>query len=152
MNINIHSLKSIYISILFNDIELATATGFLVKKDDNMYLITNRHVVTGRNNQTNKCLDEINASIPNKLDIWFPHKTPEEYKWSKISYELYDENDNPLWIEHPIYRNKVDVIALKLGVFEQNLFCYSINSSYEPIVTDNVFIIGYPYGYNIRPK
>lgn len=152
MTVNIHSLKSLYLSICFDDKELATATGFIVKKDDILYLITNRHVLTGRNNQTNQCLDEINAAIPNKLDIWFPHKTLEEYKWSKISYNLYDENDNPLWIEHPTYKNKVDVVALKLGTFEQDLFCYSISSSYEPIVTDNVFIIGYPYGYNIRPK
>lgn len=32
MNVNINSLKSIYISMLFNDIKLATATGFLIKE------------------------------------------------------------------------------------------------------------------------
>lgn len=152
MQININSLKSIYISILFNDIELATATGFLVNKDSNIYLVTNRHVVTGRDNQTNKCLDQTHAGIPNMLEIWFPYKTREYYKWSKISYNLYDESNNPLWIEHPIYKNKVDVVALKLGKFEQNIFCYNLNSSYEPIVTESVFIIGYPFGYNVRPK
>ena len=54
MNININSLKSIYISILFNETELATATGFLINQGSEIYLITNRHVVTGRDNQTNK--------------------------------------------------------------------------------------------------
>lgn len=32
------------------------------------------------------------------------------------------------------------------------MFCYNVNNSYEPIVTENVFIIGYPFGYNVRPK
>ena len=152
MQVNINSLKSIYISILFNDMELATATGFLVSKESNIYLVTNRHVVTGRDNQTNKCLDRIHAAIPNILEIWIPYKTSEYYKWYKIRYNLYDESNNPLWMEHPIYKNKVDVVALNLGKFEQNIFCYNINSSYVPIVTENVFIIGYPFGYNVRPK
>lgn len=152
MNININSLKSIYLSILFNEIELATATGFLINQGSEIYLITNRHVVTGRDNQTNKCLDQVNAGIPNKIKIWFPYRENNYYKWSNISYDLYNANGEPLWMEHPIYKNKADVIALNLGTFDQNLFCYNIHSPYSPIVTENVFIIGYPFGYNVRPK
>lgn len=152
MNININSLKSIYISSLFDNTELATATGFLISKDDSVYLITNRHVVTGRDNQTGKCLDKINAATPNKLNIWIPYKLNQEYKCSTMCYDLYDINDNPLWLEHPIYKNKVDVVALKLDNLKPNEFCHSLNCFYEPIVTENVFIIGYPFGYNVRPK
>lgn len=152
MNINIHSLKSIYITILFNETQLATATGFLVHKENELYLITNRHVVTGRDNQTDKCLDEITAATPNKLKIWFPHRDIENYKWSNISIDLYDDNGNMKWLEHPKYKNKVDVVAIPLGTFDQITFCYNIKSSYNPIVTENIFIIGYPFGYNIRPK
>ena len=53
MDINVNSLKSLYITIYYNETKLGTASGFIVKEKEKLYLITNRHVVTGRNNQTN---------------------------------------------------------------------------------------------------
>ena len=152
MNVNINSIKSIYISIMLNETELATATGFIVNKNNNLYLITNRHVVTGKDNQTDECLDKIHAGIPNKIKFWFPYEENGYFKWSVICLDLYDVNEKPVWLEHPVYKNKVDVVALNLGSFNQTKFYYSCKSSYSPIVTENVFIIGYPFGYNVRPK
>ena len=151
MTVNINTLKSIYISIFFNETKLATATGFLVNNNNKIYLITNRHVVTGRDNITNKCLNAY-AAEPNRLEIWIPYFDDNSYKWSLLSINLYDEEQTPLWIEHPMYKSKIDVVALDLGYFKQNIFCYSISTNYEPIVTENVFIIGYPFGYEVRPK
>ena len=143
------SVKSIYVSIMYNDINLATATGFLITRNNNIYLVTNRHVVTGRNNQTNECLDP-NAAIPNKIKAWIPFRENEKYKWIEKTCDLYDKDELPMWFEHPLYQNRVDVVALKLGNLEQNMCYYNTNSFYNPIVTENVFIIGYPFGYNIR--
>lgn len=62
-----------------------------MSKDSTLFLVTNRHVVTVKNNQTNQCLEEKNAAIPNKLKIWFPHKTIEELRWSNRVIDLFDE-------------------------------------------------------------
>lgn len=152
INVNINSVKSVYITIFFNDIKLASATGFLVNKEDITYLITNRHVVTGRNNETRECLDKINGSIPNKLKVWLPSEIDEGYGWRNIDIDLYDSDENQTWLEHPTYKEKVDVVAIKLGKYNQTKpFCYYLKSNYKPSITQNLFILGYPFGLDINP-
>ena len=156
MRVNVSSMKSIYIDVYYNEQKLSTASGFLVNKDGAIYLITNRHVVTGRNNETGECLDEKFCAIPNKLMAWFPHIEYKEnekyYRWSKINIELYDDKEQRLWKEHPNFKEKVDVVAIMLGHYDQFQFCYDLNSRYEPTVTEKVYIIGYPFGYDLSPQ
>ena len=45
ITINVNSIRSLYITAYYNETELATATGFIVNKNNESYLITNRHVV-----------------------------------------------------------------------------------------------------------
>ena len=149
MNINMFSIKSLYLEVYYNGIKLSTATGFTIEKDSVIYLVTNRHVVTGRHNETGECLDK-DLSIPNKLYVWFPYKEGNSYIWSKIKIDLYDEEDKKLWMEHPLYKDKVDVVAIKMGLYNQNIFSYGLESKYEPIVTEQLYIVGYPFG--ISPK
>lgn len=151
ITVNINSIKSLYILIFYNDIELASATGFLVNKNNDFYLITNRHVVTGRNNETGNCLDP-NLSIPNKLRIFFPYFKDNNYIWGELDINLYDDKGNQKWLEHPVYKEKVDVVALFLGKHDQFEFCHNLISNYKPIVTENVYIIGYPFGFNVNPQ
>lgn len=150
ININVNSLKSLYITIYYNETKLGTASGFMVKEKDNLYLITNRHVVTGRNNQTNECLNRM-AAIPNKLKVWIPQLKNNEYIWSNVEIKLYKEN-KPLWFEHRKYGSKVDVIAIYLGKDNINTFFYSLNSNYKTIVTEQLYIVGYPFGYEVNPQ
>ena len=152
LTVDRHSIKSIYLTPRFNEQELASATGFIVKRNNEYFLITNRHVVTGRHNITNKCLDEKHSGIPNNLMAWIPFNDGIMINWKAVSISLYDENENPIWMEHPIYKNKIDVVALKLSMNIDDIFCYNLMSDYVPIVTGSVFIIGYPYGFNVNPK
>lgn len=150
ITVNINSIKSLYIDIFYNEIKLASATGFLVNKENDLYLITNRHVVTGRNNEDGQCLDS-NMAIPNKLQVLFPHFKDGYYVWSNINIELYKE-EIPIWLEHPFYKDKVDVVAIYFGKYNQFQFCHNLIYDYKPIVTENVFIIGYPFGFNVNPN
>lgn len=150
MHININSLKSLYVSIYFDDLKIGTATGFLINDNDNLYLITNRHVVTGRNNQTNKCLDKM-CSIPNKIKVWIPQYANQIYQWNNLEIKLYNEERKPIWKEHKKLKNKVDVIAIYLGKKTINTFYYESKSDYSPIVTEQMYIIGYPFGFDVNP-
>ena len=182
---NKNTNKSLYIKSCFNDdntkfegIILSTATGFLVKENEEIFLITNRHVVTGKNIFTGNLLDNKMASVPNELIIEFPYEVrrinSDDKFWSNpFKVKLYQHDtiiyDEKLWIEHPIYKDKVDIIAINVTSICKNSIevLYNIgNCSYVniplyeniasmdiiPKVTDPVFVVGYPYGYSTTSK
>lgn len=63
------SLKSLFIEMLFNDTLLAVATGFVVFALRGPVLVTNRHNVTGRDQNSGQPLDPRNGGVPNRLVI-----------------------------------------------------------------------------------
>lgn len=151
--INPNTVKSLYINVCFNETVIAYATGFLVNQNGKIYLITNRHVVTGKNNETGECLDSKTQAIPNNLKVWIPYSNNKDnVLWRLQTIKLYDENENKLWLEHPVYKEKVDVVALFFIGTITNIITHNSETSYNPIITENVFIIGYPYGYLISPN
>ena len=109
----------------------------------------------GRNPFNNDCLDEY-CSIPNNLIITY-HKYIGEnnWKWTKEKIELYDENDNPRWHEHPVFKNQVDVVAIPFDL-NANILSYNegfnIDSNYNLNITDTIYAIGFPYGYFVKSK
>ncbi|MEW2918021.1 hypothetical protein AB1A64_13185 [Ruegeria sp. ANG10] len=126
---------------------LAPATGFFWRHGGKTYLVTNRHVVTGRyaNNQPLK-----DGFDPLFLDAHFYQKsgqarqgyTPVELK--RIRKTLY-KNCEPDWIEHPDDRN-FDVVAIELC---ESLDVYAVNDKeqHDEIWLEagaDCFVVGYP--------
>lgn len=146
----IKSLKSLYIDIKYNEVTLGSATGFVVEYNSKKYFITNRHVVTGRHNETGECMNRM-GSVPNILRIVVPIIKENGAAWTSLEIELYDKKDNPNWLEHPIYGEKVDVVAVELSNFDYGSVNYSVFGDGEVVVTDTVYIVGYPYGYSVLP-
>ena len=68
------SWMSLYIETYFNETFLSNATGFVLESKNNFYLITNRHVLTGRHQDTDEPLHSMKA-IPNKIKIYLGCKT-----------------------------------------------------------------------------
>ena len=64
-SVNENSSKPVFIDIYFNELKLGSATGFQIQNKQK-YLVTNWHVVSGKNFITNQCLNDLGA-IPNKL-------------------------------------------------------------------------------------
>lgn len=152
--IDLSSLGSLFVKIYYNDIQLGSATAFIVNDNKQNYLVTNRHVVTGKNNITNKIINTMGA-IPNKIIVEIPTYHPETntFNWNKKTINLYDSNENPIWMEHCEYKEKMDVVAIKLDESIKLSITYSLDSSnFLCSICDNVKIIGYPFGYNINPK
>lgn len=151
--IDISSLCSLYVEVYYENIFLGTATAFIVEnKVKEQYLITNRHVVTGRNNIDNKVMDKMGA-IPNKLIVQIPeyHKEDDMFIWNQWQINLY-KNGKERWLEHPRLKNKMDVIAIKLEKMVSNM-CYLIEeTNYLCSICDNIKIIGYPFGYKVNKK
>lgn len=163
MDIEIPTTKSLYIEMYFDETLLSSGTAILVanNRDSHCALITNRHNVTGRNQDTDECLNN-NAAIPNYIVIHF-HKNVENFEevgqgWKEVRLPLYREDGEPYWIEHPLLGAKADIVALNLSwgsdiiklpyYLETDLD--NINLAIGPAET--VSVIGFPFGLSSYGK
>jgi trypsin-like peptidase len=139
-----------------NDIDAAIASGFLWQHDGSAYLITNWHNVTG--------LDPINGQSLSKsaiqpthveLPLLFKADTTSDgrtmLKRKRYSIPLYNDGGVPSWLEHSVFGNRVDVVAIKIAGMDSSLASLPVNSlgsfvDFEPQVGDDVFVLGYPGG------
>lgn len=139
----------LYIELLFNEMVLASGTGFTILIDSGIYLVTNRHNVTGKDNFTGKCISR-QLSVPNKIRIH--HHKYQKIGEKTVSVEhLYDDEGNPLWYEHPILKEMVDVVAVKINMellSDVHIFPLNENESvrFRYGVTETVSVVGFPYG------
>jgi Trypsin-like peptidase domain len=152
-NYNPLSLSSYFVYARFNDRSLSSATAFFIKQNSDFFLITNWHVVSGRNAQTNECLDK-DCAIPNNLLIRL-HKDSDFIEFEDYEINLTNEFGVHLWLEHPEHGRNVDVVAIKVNL-PSHLLVENIEKSIEPmnentkeVIADDVFIIGYPFGLSV---
>jgi hypothetical protein len=146
MVIDEFSTKPLYLETFRENIGIGVATGFLVKKNALYYLITNWHVVTGRNPYNNQAL-VAGTSNPNILKVWF-HGTVLG-QWVQNEIRLIDAAGNKLWLEHP-RGIEVDVVAVPLSPMV-NTSLYDIDlalANFDIMVypSEAVSIIGFPEG------
>lgn len=145
--ISVQSCQSLFVTCCFNEIEVGQGTAFVAKGPrGSNFLLTNRHVVTGRDNDTGKVL-HAQAAIPRTLKVM--HNAVEGVgTFVERTVPLYGEGDAPLWIEHPSYPT-ADLVALKIpnddGIV---LHPYEINAlalgEIEP--GSPVYVVGFPFG------
>lgn len=145
------SYTSYYVESCFNETFLASGTCFFIKRKDSTFLITNWHVVSGRNNESLEHLDKIHAAIPNNLKVHI-FKNQEIVEREIFTIPILDEEENPLWLEHPSLKEKVDVIAIKVDI-PSNLYIVYVEDAIEPYnektkanIKDDVFVLGFPFG------
>ena len=144
------SQTSYFVECLFNDITLSTGTCFFLRKGSDYYLITNWHIVTGKNPITKTNLRP-DGAIPNRLKIKV-FKNQEIMEWTDLIINLQDINGNNLWLKHPSHKEMVDVVALKVQipgdylVFDIEHFIEPFNEDTVARIKDDVFIIGFPFG------
>jgi hypothetical protein len=163
--IHLNSLKSVRIEILSENTKkhLSWASGFLIEKNDKIFLVTNWHVVSGRNFETDNILHSSGA-FPGFLNLFYTGtKEKKIIKVKTNEVPLYkmknkkEKTEIPLWLEHPIMGSKIDVIALDItrhlykGIKYET---YRFNREYknELMVMDNVFIIGFPLTSSTTPN
>lgn len=106
------SLQSLLIEMQFNSQPLSTGTAFVVNTPTKgPHLITNRHNVTGRNQETGDLLSKT-GGIPSHVVVVHNRKG-QCGQWTQKIEPLY-ANDQPRWIEHPTLGAKADFVALQL--------------------------------------
>jgi hypothetical protein len=151
MSLDRLSLSTVPITPLFNNRELGGATGFVWKRRERIYLITNWHVVSALDLFTKAHLSE-GGGRPNKLRCHFLIRVG-EYDRELIDVPIRDEDDRPLWLIHSLQgRRAIDVVALPLDYedLKASVTLLPVNDlapgKIAIMVGMDVFILGYPFG------
>jgi Trypsin-like peptidase domain len=141
------SIMSLLIQLRENGQVIATGTGFVAQSQKGPILITNRHNVTGKHQDTGQILHskgktptelEIIHNQAGKLGSWVPRVEP-----------LY-AGSAPLWVEHPTLGARVDCVALPLTqTNDVQFYPYDPNNPGTRIPcgpADIVTVVGFPFG------
>ncbi len=124
-----------------NGKSLGTATGFIVERDANRYLVTNRHVVRG---------EQPNAlpKLPTELTV-MQHVAGHLGQWTPRTERLYD-NGQPRWYEHPVQPLDIDIAVLPLsndaGIDVYGYDPWDNNRMLSAQLSEPLNIIGFPFG------
>ena len=129
-----------------------SATGFFFKKEDEKYLITNRHVV----------IDELKQNFPDILKFKVHTSRETTTLTRNLEIPLYD-GENKLWYEHPDNstinnpEEKIDLAAIKINDLLEtqdaiDFFTVTDLPTTNLILNlgDSCVIIGYPYSFHDR--
>jgi hypothetical protein len=151
----------------FADKPISSATAFTVWRghdESQRWLVTNWHVVTGRDPETGQALDRVTARVPDELHIACLVKgsPTQRVRWQIVKEHLYDTDGDPLWLEHPVHGRKADVVALPMTQhrghvgevdlwgydpwFEDTLAPDDIARGLPVGVSRPLSIIGFPFG------
>ena len=157
--ISVESVSSIYLDVGTKlGGKLSNASGALLRLGNGpTFLVTNRHVVTGLHQGTNKTLSKSGA-VPDQIVALIPAEEPTEgMVFYGIELSLVDKDFSPLWIEHPTLGAKADIVALPLhniSVPPEQIrrFTYDLT---KPRVAylgpgDIVSVVGFPFGKSVN--
>lgn len=144
------SVQSLFIQTQHNGQPLTSATGFVVQSRYGPVLLTNRHVLTGRDQNTGQPLAP-QGQTPTEVVIIHNRKEAVG-QWLARMEPLYD---GPVrrWFEHPEFGERMDVAALRLtaltdvSIYAHDLAEPAAGSSLLLGPSDPVSIVGFPFGH-----
>lgn len=122
------------------------ATGFVVLHRGELHLVTNWHVLAGRNSETSEPLHP-SLAIPVELRIRHVAERGAA-RWTNVVEPLYDADGAPRWREHRTHGSNVDIAVLPLSQLEnvQGMPFDFVPLSGVPAldVGSSLKVIGYP--------
>jgi hypothetical protein len=151
--VEIPTMKSLFIEMRTGEVAIATGTAFLIANDRQSHctLVTARHNVTGRHQDTHECLSKT-AAIPDALVVYF-HKTGDSIgEWKAVTLPIYRPDGTPLWVEHPRLGAAADVVALNVRWGNDvNKLPYYLKTNLDRMnlavgPAEPVSVIGFPFG------
>lgn len=141
------SVQSLLIEMQFNGQSLSTGTAFVVDTRKGPHLVTNRHNVTGRNQETGAPLSST-GGIPNHIVV-IHNRKGHLGQWLPKAEPLLSDG-KPRWVEHPTLGPKADFVVLKLtDLNDVDLFPYDLATPSKQLhvgPADAVSVIGFPFG------
>lgn len=134
------------IVIIQNGTPVGTATGFFYAKNDTVYLVTNRHVVS----------DEAKGMKPESLRVRLHQNATDISKNRDFDIPLYAKNKK-LWHVHPSYdKSKIDIAVIEVDQQALRSGHYFQSLSHENFLPkqfvirpgEDVMVLGFPRGFS----
>jgi Trypsin-like peptidase domain len=149
ITLDTYSLVAVPVETYFNEQPLGCATAFAWQAENAALLITNWHVVTGKDAFTKEHVNRKTLAEPNKIRCYWDSKQSSGKQRVSEEFELRGPNGEAQWWVHPQYGNDIDVVAFPLkphpeaGVIALNKIP---EQDLAILVGMDVFVIGYPFG------
>jgi len=141
------SVVPLFLECYANGNILGSGTGFVVKQANVLFLITNWHVLSGRNPSNGKPITT-NGVVPDTVAIWH-HIRGKLGTWGRRFEALTNPDGSNKWWEHPDGR-RIDVVALPITVDDEvQLYDLDLKLATTDLIlfpSEPVSIIGFPYG------
>lgn len=140
------SVFPVKLQMRFDGTELSVGTGFISTAAAGPLLITARHNLTGRHQDTGVCLSK-HGGVPNEVLI--RHNASEILNYIELVEPVLDDS-TPLWHEHPSLGTSADFVALPLTKLEGVNLSHAVFPFMPPLFrltpAEPVSVIGYPFG------
>jgi hypothetical protein len=132
-----------------DDLRLAQASGFLWRHDGQIFLVSNWHVLSGRNPLTGQPLDTRNGACPNRIELGLNLRGSDGAPQPAMAQASIVRDGGNLWLQHPQHGQDVDVAVLVLPSEYQHRALLALNdlpetSNMAVYVGQDVFVLGYP--------
>lgn len=141
-----YSLSSLYVETFFNEVKVSSATAFTFKFNNKIYLVSNWHVLSGRNPHSGQPLSK-SGIIPNRIRVALPNNESTS-SWYGPYFQLCDASLEACWIQHPKGQD-IDVAALEIQIPSKATHFPINEQKNHPMsisVASDVFVIGFPLG------
>ena len=157
-----HSKSAFRLEIHDDQGLLSTATGFFLEIDDAAFIVTNWHVVSGKNFLTKQPLSPT-GRLPTRLIGDFVMISDPMLdgrlgaRSVSVPVNIYGTDRSPLWLEHPILGSQCDVVVLPVqGSLSSSKVLHNIANRIDdgrvPIEPGcTVFVVGFPRSLKIGP-
>lgn len=138
--------------------QLGAATGFLVRIEEQMFLITNWHVVSAMVPGSTTFLPGYPAP-PDCLSVKLhattvPQPGGSQLTWRAHIVDLYDSAGRAQWLEHPVHHSNVDVVALPFAAPDWSIGMPINELPTEPTMAAavgmDVHVLGFPFGSKLQ--
>lgn len=128
------------------------AAGFLYKRAEKTYLVTNWHVATGRD--ANHPTISADGSFTSHIRVHFLERTGDKiFLTNKLFLDIpmNDAAGKGLgWFQHPILKNGIDVAAVPIESPSSSANrCLNENNFFDRFIlaiSDDIFVLGFPWG------
>jgi hypothetical protein len=126
--------------------QISVCTGFFYLYEGAAFFITNRHAV----------LDEKEDYVPDTIKLKLHTDASDLSANEDFLIELYGDNGERIWLEHPKYKKNVDIVAIPVEVdlfktkYVHKAFMPSSHIPDEVFlpVGGDVLVLGYPLGFS----
>ena len=157
------NFTTVKLQTYFEDTLLSNATGFfyygILDNKPNYWLVTNWHVLAGRNVDDPSKILHTKAALPNRLRLVLVIKSDQsEYASSPDNQvlmqeqfiQLYNTKNQAMWYQHP-YKNAYDVAVLNYADNFDRFRIQGVNEIAKQNdmaiqIGNEIFILGYPLG------